>query len=92
MKRLAIALVVLIVLLILVIQLALWNSHGSLLDVLAGQFEPEPKQLARDISLKGGQTAAYSVQVTVDLSQPVATVAPEYLSFAIDLSQRDLMV
>jgi hypothetical protein len=39
-----------------------------------------------------GQTATYSVQVALDLSQPVATIAPEYPSFAIDLSQRDLMV
>jgi len=91
MKRLAIVLVVLIVLLIVVIQLGLWNSHGNLLDVVAGQFEPEPIQLERDTSVKGGQTAANSVQITVDLSKPVATVAPEYL-FAIDLSQRDLMV
>lgn len=92
MQRLAIVLVVLIVLLIVVIPLGLWNSHGNLLDVAAGQFEPEPIQLARDISLKGGQTAANSVQITVDLSKPVSTVAPEYLSSAIDLSQQDLMV
>ena len=74
MKRLAIVLVVLIILLIVVIPLGLWNSHGNLLDVAAGQ------------------TAAHSVQVNVDLSKPVSTVALEYLSFAIDLSQRDLMV
>jgi hypothetical protein len=92
MKKVAIVLVVLIVLLIVVIPLGLWNSHGNLLDVVAGQSEPESKQLEGNISVKGRQTAAYSVQVTVDLSQPVAAVAPEYLSFAIDLSQRDLMV
>ena len=45
-----VVLAILIVLLTVMIQLGLWNSHGSLLDVIAGQFEPEPQQLVRDIA------------------------------------------
>lgn len=54
--------------------------------LIAGQFESEPKQLQRDISAKGG-TSTYTVTVSVDTTKPVAQIAPEYLSFAIDMSQ-----
>jgi heparanase len=87
-KSLIIVISVIIVLLVMVISLALWNANGSILDVITGQFEPEPKSLEKDISLKGGQSqSAYNTTVKVDLSKPVATVSKQYLSFAIDLSQ-----
>lgn len=79
---------ILIVILILVVILGTWNSRGNLLDLIAGQFEPEPQSLRRDVSIKGGPSlASYAASVAVDLSKPVNITAPEYLSFAIDLSQ-----
>ncbi len=79
-------LLVLIILLAGVVTLGLWNANGNLFDFIAGQIEPEPKHLQRDISVQGG-TSAYAVRVSVDTSKPVGQTAPEYLSFAIDMSQ-----
>ena len=76
----------LIVLLAAVLTLGLWNANGNLLDFIAGQIEPEPKNLQRDISVKGG-TSSYTVNVSVDTSKAIAQTSPEYLSFAIDMSQ-----
>ena len=85
-KFLLVALVLVVILLTAVITLGLWNAHGNLFDFIAGQFEPAPKQLQRDVSAKGGP-ANYPVQVSVDARKPIAQTAPEYLSFAIDMSQ-----
>jgi heparanase len=88
MKRILLLLGSLILVLVVVIVLGMWDASGNFLDLISGQFEPEPKTLKRDISQSGGQSRPpYNVQVTIDLSRPVSTVDPEYLSFAIDLSQ-----
>jgi heparanase 1 len=78
----------LIVLFTAVITLGMWNTHGNLFDLIAGQIESEPKNLQRDVSIKGG-SSAYAVRVNVDTSKSIAQTAPEYLSFAIDMSQVD---
>ena len=88
MKKWFIAPLLVIILLVVVLTLAMWNASGNLCDIIAGQFEPGPKSLQQDISLKGGQAQqAYTATVKVDVSKPVSTVSKQYLSFALDLSQ-----
>ena len=87
MKKLLIGITVFIVVVfIVVITLGLWSANGNFFDFVVGQFEPEPRNLQRDASVKGGGSS-YAVSVSVDTSKPVAQTAPEYLSFAIDMSQ-----
>jgi heparanase len=75
-------------LLVIVVSLAMWNAHGTVFDVIAGQFSPEPRSLQADISMPTDKEATgYSVKAEVDLSKPVHTLPPEYLSFAFDSSQ-----
>jgi heparanase 1 len=80
--------VLFLVLLFVVIQVGLWGSRGNLVAFLRGQFEPEPRRLQRDASVKGGcGQAEYAARVALDLERPVAEVAAQYLSFAVDTSQ-----
>jgi hypothetical protein len=69
------------------VQIGLWEASGGLCELIEGQLPPSPRQLQRDISLRGGEKDPDAVEVEVDLSQPLATVSPQYLSFALDLSQ-----
>lgn len=79
---------VLVLWLATIVWIGLWDSHGSVLDLIRGQFDPEPRRIQRDIHLREGQTqAAYAVRIGLDLEKPVGEVAPQYLSFAIDMSQ-----
>ncbi len=70
--------------LILIVVLGTWNGSGNVLDLIAGQFEPDPKMLERDISPKDAQpSASYSAQIAVDLNQRVNGVTPEDMPFAV---------
>ena len=77
----------LIALIAIVVTLGLWNGSGSLLDFISGQFAAQPQQLDPAISQNGASKGSFAVDVTVDLSQPIAQVSPNYLSFSIDASQ-----
>jgi heparanase len=76
-----------VALLAVIVVLAMWNASGSIFDVIAGQYSPEPKVIAADTSARGGQGSPYAVKAEVDLSRPVHTLPVEYLSFAFDSSQ-----
>ena len=87
MKKILVVLSVFIgILLLVVITLGLWNANGNFFDFVAGQLEPAPKNLTSDLSAKDGM-ASYGVTVRVDTRKPISQTAPEYLSFAIDMSQ-----
>jgi heparanase 1 len=80
--------VLLLLLAFVLMQVALWGSHGNLPAFVRGQFAPEPKRLPSDTSALGGRDLpARTVRVTLDLTRPVAQVSARYLSFAIDTSQ-----
>ena len=88
MKKWLIAVVSVLLLLAVIVSLAMWNANGNLIDLIAGQSQPEPKILQTDISFKGAEAGqTYKAQVSVDTGVPVNTVSKEYISFAIDSSQ-----
>ncbi|MCX5997809.1 MAG: hypothetical protein NTV42_09460 [Chloroflexi bacterium] len=88
MKKWLIAVVSVLVLLAVVVSVAMWNANGNLIDLIAGQSQPEPKTLQTDISFKGAEAGqTYTAQVSVDTGVPVNIVSKEYISFAIDSSQ-----
>ncbi len=72
---------------ILLITLVFWNAKGNLVDLVAGQFPAEPRQLDPAISQKGGTGQPFQVTVKIDPATPITHVAPEFLSFSIDASQ-----
>ena len=84
----ALILIPLVILLILagIVTAGLWNGSGSLLDLIAGQFPAQPVHLDPGISAKGSDQV-YTATVSVDTSQPIAHLPPNYLSFTIDASQ-----
>ncbi len=86
-KTVLITLAVVILLFAGILQIALWNSSGSIIDFIAGQFEPSPRLEERDVSVTGGRQTAVRVTVAVDTRSPLNVVDEEYLSFAIDMSQ-----
>jgi len=69
-----------------ILRIGLWNANGGILDFLRGQTRPEPKNLSGDVCVRT-PAGSYPVQVRADLSGPVFSVSPEFLSFAIDSSQ-----
>ena len=88
MKKWLTAVVSVLVFLAVVLSLVMWNANGNLIDFIAGQYQPEPKTLQPDISIKGAESGqSYTAQVSVDIGTPVNTVSKEYISFAIDSSQ-----
>ena len=88
MKKWLIAAVSVPVLLAVIVSLAMWNANGNLIDLIAGQSQPEPKILQTDISFKGAEAGqTYTAQISVDIGVPVNIVSKEYISFAIDSSQ-----
>ncbi len=88
MKKLLIAVVLVLVLLAVFVSLAMWNSNGNLIDFIAGQYEPEPKRLQQDISIRGAEAGqSYTAKVNIDIDAPINTVSKEYISFAVDSSQ-----
>ncbi|MCX6001640.1 MAG: glycoside hydrolase [Chloroflexi bacterium] len=88
MKKWLIAVISVLLLLAVIVSLAMWNANGNLIDLIAGQSQPEPKTLQTDISFKGAEAGqTYTAQVSVDTGVPVNIVSKEYISFAIDSSQ-----
>lgn len=80
--------VLLLLLVAIILILGLWGSRGGPPALLAGQREPRPRHLVRDIGLKVEEAVpSVAVQVSVDLDRPVAEISERYLSFSIDTSQ-----
>jgi heparanase 1 len=64
----------------------LWGGSGTILDLIAGQSEPQPKNLDPRTSLAPAANS-YTAAITVDERSVLAELPPEYLSFTIDASQ-----
>jgi heparanase 1 len=86
MKKWLIAVASVIVFLVVLLSLVMWDASGNLIDFIAGQYQPEPKTLQPDTSVRGAATS-YTAQVSINTGSPVNTVSREYISFAIDSSQ-----
>lgn len=72
----------------IIVRTGLGHSHGGVLDLIRGQSEPEPRRIQRDIHPRPGQAqACYAARITIGLDAPVGEVSPQYLSFALDMSQ-----
>ena len=63
------------------------NTNGRVQDFVAGQFNPGPDNLRRDISQSGSPLDPYKVSAAIDFSNPVAQTTDKFLSFSIDMSQ-----
>lgn len=70
-----------------IVGLGLWDAHGGLLAFIEGQRPAQPLDLAADTAVAPPAAPPYAVHATIDRAAPLAEVAPEYLSFAIDTSQ-----
>jgi heparanase 1 len=85
-KRTLLALLLIAVAIVALAQLLLTGGRGGLPAFVAAQRAPQPSDLPADAAVRA-PVGEYAATVTVDASAPVAVVAPEYLSFAIDMSQ-----
>jgi hypothetical protein len=85
-KRTLILIVVMIAAIVALAQLLLTGGRGGLPAFLAAQRPPQPRDPPADAAIRA-PAGEYTAEVRVDLAAPVGTVAPEYLSFAIDMSQ-----
>jgi heparanase 1 len=85
-KRFLLGVVVLVAVIVALAQLLLTGGRGGLPAFIAAQRPPQPRDLPADAAVRS-PVGEYGAEVTVDLAAPAATVAPEFLSFAIDMSQ-----
>jgi heparanase len=72
---------------LLVRMVGLWGASGGIIDFVDGQFDPGPGPIPSEASIMAPERPAFDVRATIDLSAPIHTISPEYLSFALDASQ-----
>ncbi len=75
-RTVLITLSIFVVLIAAVLIIGLWHGNGTIFDFLAGQVEPEPRNLDQTISLNGANGATYAVTVVVNPSKPIGQVSP----------------
>ena len=74
-------------LLILIFKIVLLpGSRGGISEFIKGQFNSSPKNIPLDITIEGGKSNPYNIEVFINLDKPVFEVSDKYLSFAIDVS------
>lgn len=76
-----------IVLITAIVQIGLWDSYGGLFTFLSGQSAPSiDLEKFRDAPLRSS-SESYEVVVRRKAGQPVHSIGPDYISFAVDSSQ-----
>lgn len=76
-----------VVLITAIVQIGLWDSYGGLFTFLAGQSAPSiDLEKFRDAPLRSA-SESYEVVVRRKAGQPLHSIGPDYISFAVDSSQ-----